>query len=171
MYLLQGNFSEADRYYRASIIQIERILSDLVYDLSPSFLRTTWRVYEDMIALCLSQERFSQAFNYLEQARSMALRHYLNKTSISPDTKSEQSGTSAPSLSQATSTMIRSAEQELKEWQDRYHYFSPMLAEIDTSVSPDVDREVLEAELKHCETKIIELFERIYLYQSAYATK
>ena len=168
MYLLQGKLSEADRYYKASITQVERILSDLVYDLSPSFLRTTWRVYEDMIALCLSQERFSQAFNYLELARSMALRHYLNKTSISPDAKSEQRSTS---LLQTTDTMIRSAEQELKEWQDRYHYFSPMLAEIDTTVSPDVDRQVLEAELKHCETKIIELFERIHLYQSGMASK
>ncbi len=168
---LQGKLSEAERYYRASIMQIERILSDLVYDLSPSFLHTTWMVYEDMIALCLSRERFSQAFNYLEQARSTALRHYLNKTSISPNTKNKQRGTSAPSLLQATGTMIRSAEQELKEWQDRYHYFSPMLAEIDTSVSPDIDREVLEAELKHCETKIIELFERIHLYQSGMASK
>lgn len=171
MYLLQGKLSEADRYYRTSIRQIEHILSDLVYDLSPSFLRTTWRIYEDMIALCLSQERFSLAFNYLEQARSMALRHYLNKTSISPNTKGEQRGTSTPSMLQATSTMIRSTEQELKEWQDRYHYFSPMLVEIDTSVSPDVDRKVLEAELKHCETKIIELFERIQLYQSGRASK
>jgi CHAT domain-containing protein/tetratricopeptide (TPR) repeat protein len=170
MCLLQGKLSEADRYYRASIMQIERILSDLVYDLSPAFLRTTWRVYEDMIALCLSRERFSQAFNYLEQARSMALRHYLNKASISPD-KGEEHGAPALSLLQATGTMIRSAEQELKEWQDRYHYFSPMLAEIDTSASPDVDREVLEAEVKHCETKIIELFERIHLYQSGTASK
>jgi CHAT domain-containing protein len=171
IYLLQGKLSEADRYYRASITQIERILSDLVYDLSPSFLRTAWRVYEDMIALCLSQDRFSQAFNYLEQARSMALRHYLTKTSISPDTKGEEHRASAPSLLQATGTMIRSAEQELKEWQDRYHYFSSMLAEIDTSASPDVDREVLEADLKHCETKIIDLFERIHLYQSGMASK
>jgi CHAT domain-containing protein len=163
MCFLEGNFSGAARHYKASIAQIERILDDLVYDLSPSFLRTTWSVYEAMIALCLSQAQFSQAFTYLEQARSMALRQYLNKTSLPQAAREDQA---ASSLLQASSALIRSAEQELNEWQDRYHYYSMIITEIDTTVSPAVDREVIQAELKRCEVKIGELFERVYLYQS-----
>lgn len=168
MCFLAGNLSGAVRHYKASIAQIERILDDLVYDLSPSFLHTTWSVYEDMIALCLSQARFSTAFNYLEQARSMALRQYLNKTSLPQTDREDQA---ASSLLQASSLLIRSAEQELKEWQEQYHYFSALLAEVDTTVSSDVDREVIQAELKRCEVKIGELFERVYLYQSGMRSK
>ncbi len=171
MYFLQGNPSGAARHYRASIAQIERILDDLVYDLSPSFLRTTWSVYEDMIALCLSQARFDQAFGYLEQARSMALRQYLNKTSMLQANRGEQHDTLAPTLLRASSAMIRRTEQELNEWQDRYRYFSMLLAEVDTTVSPDVDRGVIQAELKRCEVKIGELFERVHLYQSGMGLK
>ncbi len=171
MCFMQGNLTGAARHYRASIAQIERILDDLVYDLSPSFLHTTWSVYEDMIALCLSQARFGQAFNYLEQARSMALRQYLNKTSMLQDVKGEQHDASTPSLLKVSSAMIRSTEQELNEWQDRYRYFNLLLAEVDPSVSPDVDREIIQAELKRCEVKIGELFERVHLYQSGMGLK
>src|SRR5207247_6196727 len=97
MCILRGNLTGAARQYKASIAQIERILDDLVYDLSPSFLRTTWSVYEDMIALCLLQNRYSQAFNYLEQARSMALRPYLNKTSLLQANGGEKPDTRTPS--------------------------------------------------------------------------
>ncbi len=171
---LQGNLTAAARQYKAAIAQIERILDDLVYDLSPSFLHTTWSVYEDMIALCLSQNRFSEAFNYLEQARSMALRQYLNKTSILQGNKGEQQerqNAHALSQLQANSAMIRRTQQELKEWQERYRDFSLLLAEVDTTVSPDVDREVIQTELKRCEGKIGELFERVYLYQSSMVFK
>ncbi len=171
MSFLQGNLSGTARHYRESIAQIERILDDLVYDLSPSFLRTTWSVYEDMIALCLSQARFGQAFNYLEQARSMALRQYLNKTSMMQANRGEQPDALAPSPLRASSAMIRRTEQELDEWQDRYRYFSVLLAEVDTTVSPDVDRGLIQAELKGCEVKIGELFERVYLYQSGMGLK
>ena len=167
-YFLKGNLAAASRHYKASIAQIGRILDDLVYDLSPSFLHTTWSVYEDMIALCLSQAQFSQAFNYLEQARSMALRQYLNKTSLAKAAREDHAATS-PLL--ASSLLIRSAEQELKEWQERYHYFSALLAEVNTTVSSDVDREIIQAELKRCEVKIGELFERVYLYQSGIGLK
>src|SRR5579884_319838 len=77
---LQANPAKAARYYSAAIAQIERILDDLAYDLSSSFLRSAWTVYEDMIALCLQQGRAERAFAYLEQARSMALRQYLNRS-------------------------------------------------------------------------------------------
>jgi len=171
MCFLQGKLSGAARHYRASIAQIERILDDLVYDLSPAFLHTTWSVYEDMIALCLSQAQFGQAFNYLEQARSIALRQYLNKTSKSQNNRGEHLDTLAPSPLQASSAMIRRTEQELNEWQGRYRKFSLLLAEVDITVSPDVDREVIQAELKRCEVKIGELFERIHLYQSGTGLK
>lgn len=166
IYFLQDRLVEAEKQYRASIAQIERILDDLIYDLSPSFLHASWSVYEDMIALSLSRRQFSQAFNYLEQARSMALRQYLQKMSTLKTNKGGQSDTSAPSLSQAHRALIRSTEQELNECQDRYHYFSRLLSEVDTTVSPDVDREVIQAELKRYEVKIGELFERVHLYQS-----
>lgn len=171
MCFMQGSLSGAARHYRASLAQIERILDDLVYDLSPSFLRTTWSVYEDMIALCLSQGSFSQAFNYLEQARSLALRQYLNKTSTLQTKRVKQDSTPVPSLLQTRNALIRSAEQELNEWQGRHRYYSMLLAEVDTTASPDVDREVIQTELKRCEVKIGELFERVYLYQSGMGLK
>src|SRR5438552_704451 len=76
-YFLQGrifsrqqNIVKAIKYYHAAIAQIERILADLVYDLSPSFLSSAWAVYENMIALCLQLGRTEAAFAYLERARS-----------------------------------------------------------------------------------------------------
>src|SRR5437588_1880028 len=80
LFALQGNTKKAMWHYAAAITQIERILDDLVFDLSPSFLHTAWVVYEDMIALCLQQGQVERAFGYLEQARSMALQQYLNKS-------------------------------------------------------------------------------------------
>src|SRR5437773_12185110 len=50
IFALQNNLLKATKHYAAAIGQIERILDDLVFDLSPSFLHTTWAVYEDMIA-------------------------------------------------------------------------------------------------------------------------
>ncbi|HYX51771.1 MAG TPA: tetratricopeptide repeat protein, partial [Ktedonobacteraceae bacterium] len=38
----QGDSKKAVKHYGAAITQIERILDNLVYDLSPSFLHTTW---------------------------------------------------------------------------------------------------------------------------------
>jgi CHAT domain-containing protein len=164
--ILQDNPTKAARHYAAAIAQIERILDDLVYDLSPSFLHTAWAVYEDMIALCLQQSQFERAFDFLEQARSMALRQYLNKTSISEDKGGEREDTLHPTAPLTSSALMLRVQQELKDWQERYHNYSALLANIDTSVSPSVDREVIQAELKRCEAKISELFERMHLYQS-----
>src|SRR5207249_7480322 len=44
--LLQGNALKASKHYEAAIVQIERMLDNLAYDLSPSFLRTAWRSEE-----------------------------------------------------------------------------------------------------------------------------
>jgi len=192
MYYLQEDLSGVARHYRAAIAQIERILDDLGYDLSPSFLHTTWSVYEEMIALCLSQARFDQAFNYLEQARSMALRQYLNNRSpvqgngeeqplslsqtrplIEPVDRQSQSHeiNGVSYTGSAGSAMIRRTQQELKDWQERYRDFSLLLAEVDTTVSPTVNREVMQAELRRCEEKISELFERVHLYQAGMVFK
>jgi len=164
IFVLQEDLTKASRHYGAAIAQIERILDDLMYDLSPSFLNTTWAVYEDMIAICLQQSQKERAFSYLEQARSIALRQYLNKSSVS-QVKREEDVTS-PSVLQANSAALLRIQRELKDWQERYHDYNVLLADIDTSVSPAVDQELIRHELKQCEVKISELFERLHLHQS-----
>jgi CHAT domain-containing protein len=166
LFALQGNLTKAARHYGVAIAQIERILDDLLYDLSPSFLHTTWAVYEDMIDLCLRQGQVERAFGYLEQARSMALRQYLNKSSALQGNRGEQEDAIPLSESQANSATMLRMQQELKDWQERYRDYSVLLAGIDTSVSPAVDREIIQSELKQCEVKISELFERLHLGQS-----
>jgi CHAT domain-containing protein len=170
LFVLQGNPGKAARQYRAAIAQIERILDDLVYDLSPSFLHSTWMVYEEMIALCLQQAQIEQAFSYLEQARSMALRQYLNKSSILRGKSGESQVIEALSVSETSRAQLLRIQQELKNGQERYRDYSVILADIDTSVSPSVDRAVIQAEMKRCEEEISELFERLYLYASGTAT-
>jgi len=68
-------------------------------------------------------------------------------------------------LQTAGATKLR-LQHELVSWQKDYRDYSALLAQIDTSVSPTVEREVIEAELKRCEAKLSELFERLYLLQS-----
>jgi len=166
LFALQGDIRKAARHYRAAIAQIEQILDDLVFDLSPSFLHTAWAVYEDMIALCLQQRQVEQAFSYLERARSIALRQYMNTSKTSPgENEGMAESTSSPAL-QANSAAVLRTQDELKTWQEEYHRYSALLAQIDTSVSPTVDREIIQAELKRCEAKLSELFERLYLHQA-----
>jgi len=164
LFAIQENPNKAARHYGAAIAQIECILNDLVYDLSPAFLRTTWSVYEDMIALCLEQEQVERAFSYLEQARSMALRQYLNKSSALQSKSNDPEDVTSPSILQMNSAVVLRTQYELKEWQERYRDYSNLLA--DPSLSSDIDREVIQAELKRCEAMLSELFERLHLYQS-----
>ncbi len=154
---LQNNLAKAARYYQVAIAQIERILGNLVHDLSPSFLHTTWAIYEDMIMLCLQQGQAEKAFSYLERARSFTLRQHLNKMRLSLN-KEEARGETA------SVEMLR-IQMELKDWQEYHRNYSTLLAEIDTSVSPALDKAIIEKELKQCETKINELFERLHLHQ------
>lgn len=160
--ILQEKYTQALRHYKAAIAQIERILHDLVYDLSPSFLHTAWAVYEETIVLCLQLGRVEVAFSYLEQARSMALRQYLNKT-INTNA-SLKDGLGLVRSQPIDVAMVR-MQRELKDWQEQYHHYSTLLANIDPSVSSSVDKEVLVSELQRCEAKISELFERIALQQ------
>ena len=162
---LQGNTAMAARYYTAAIAQIERILHDLVYDLSPSFLQTAWAVYAAMIEICLQQEQPERAFNYLERARSMALRQYLNMSKVSPERRQELGGQGIFSDLDTASAILLRTQDQLKTWQEQYRDYSVLLTQLDTSVSPTVDREIIETELKRCETKVNELFERLYLQQ------
>jgi len=141
----------------------ECILVDLVYDLSPSFLRSAWAVYEDMIALYLQQGQARTAFAYLERARSLALRQYISRSKAQ---REQAENFENPAASTVRLAMIH-MQGELKDWQERYHEFSLLLANIDLSVSSSVDTEVLRTELKHCEEKIEALFERISLYQES----
>jgi len=155
----QGNVRQTGRYYRAAIAQIELILDDLLYDLSPAFLRTTWAVYVDMIAFCLEQGHVERAFTYLEQARSMALRQYLSPLR---ETKEQYNGDASVSIMRLTRLRIQG---ELKNWQDSYRHYSTLLSHFDPSVSMSVNRETIKAELRRCESNISELFERLSLYQ------
>jgi len=166
LFALQGNTKKAMWHYAAAITQIERILDDLVFDLSPSFLHTAWVVYEDMIALCLSQGKSGLAFSYLERARSVALRQYLATSKMVLDESTEQQNSISPDVAQAADATKLRIQHELASWQENYRRYSIVLAEIDTSVSPTVEREIIEAELKRCEAKLSELFERLYLLQS-----
>jgi tetratricopeptide (TPR) repeat protein len=163
--VFQGKPVKAARHYKAAIAQIQCILDDLVYDLSPLFLQTAWVVYEDMIALCLQQSQVEQAFNYLEQVRSLALLQYLNKLSTSQDELGEKQRVTSSSTLRLNSAAMLRTQYELREWQEKYHDYSVLLEEIDLSVSPTVNREIIQTELKRCEAKISELFERLHLYQ------
>ena len=162
--VLQGNIHEAVRYLSAAIAQIERIMNDLVYDLSPSFLHTTWVVYEEMIALCLRQGQVEHAFEYLEQARSIALRQYFNMTYVLKNRDSMPEKDASLTTLQLNNAAILRTQYELKDWQEKYRDYSILLT--DSSLSPDIDRDVIQSELQRCETKLSELFERLHLYQS-----
>ncbi|HLI08784.1 MAG TPA: CHAT domain-containing tetratricopeptide repeat protein [Ktedonobacteraceae bacterium] len=153
--VMRGDLSRAIECYETAIDQIECILDDLVYDLSPSFLHTTWMVYEDMIALSLRQGQIETAFCYLERARSMALRQYLNRSK----------GTSRQRKQQESAAVLR-IRGELDRWQEKYHQYSAQLATLDHASSSSVNRAVLQSELKRCETHLSELFERLHLYES-----
>jgi CHAT domain-containing protein len=162
---LQSNVHNATRYYSAAIAQIEQIMDDLVYDLSPSFLHTTWAVYEEMIALSLQQQQIERAFGYLEQARSIALRQYLNKSRISHGRDDALVKDAPLAPQQLNSAAVLRMQYELKDWQEKYRDYSMLLT--DTSLSPGIDQEVIQSELKRCEDKLGELFERLHLYQSS----
>jgi CHAT domain-containing protein len=167
LFALQGDTTKAVWHFGAAIAQIERILNDLLFDLSPSFLRTAWRVYEDMIVFCLQQGQTEFAFSYLERARSMALRQYLNITRTSAGEREVPGGNIlSSSEAQANSAMILRIQHELHVWQERYRDYSVLLTQVDTSVSPSVEREVIQAELQRCEAKLSELFERLYLHRA-----
>ncbi len=153
----QADLQRAGRHYRAAIAQIERILDHLVYDLGPAFLRTTWAVYEDMIALSLQRKQAEQALGYLERARSMALRQYLTRKK---GAASDVAGSTAEPDERATLLRL---QHELETWQQRYHRYSTLLSDLGPEVPPDVDQEVIRAELRRCEQKVSELFERLHL--------
>jgi len=167
---LQGNSAMAARYYTAAIAQVERILNNLVYDLSPSFLQSAWAVYASMITACLQQGMAERAFNYLERARSMALRQYLN-IAATPERREEKEQHAISSAAQSNSAMLLRTQDELKSRQKDYRNYSVLLAQMDTrdatesAISSLVEREIIETELKRCETKINELFERLYVQQ------
>ncbi len=159
IFALQNNLLKATKHYAAAIGQIERMLDDLVYDLSPAFLHTTWAVYEDMIALRLKRSRPEEAFSTLEQARSMALRQHLYRHNIMPR-ENEQAG-------KAVSPMVLRTQYELRDWQEQHRKYSTLLAEIDPSLSPELNRDIIVIELKRCEEKLNELLERLYLYEAS----
>jgi tetratricopeptide (TPR) repeat protein len=168
---LQGSMQLATKYYAASIDQIERILDHLVSDLSPDFLHTTWIIYEKMIAHCLKRSQFTQAFMYLERARSMALRQHLHRKKASREQSKQPANTidDPESVSKRSSAIILRLQKELNDWQEQYRQYSVLLADTSTFNSYSLDLSVAEQELKRCEAKLSELFERLHLYQSTVA--
>jgi CHAT domain-containing protein len=163
LFSLQGDIKRATHHYRAAIAQIERMLDRLIPDLSPAFLHTTWKIYEEMIAHCLRQSQFTQAFGYLERARSIALRQHLYRARV----PREQSSDDALSIVQTSNATMLRLQKELSEWQEQYRQYSALLADIVTLTAFSLDRSVVEQELKRCEAKLSELFERLHIYQSA----
>ncbi|HYU74410.1 MAG TPA: CHAT domain-containing tetratricopeptide repeat protein [Ktedonobacteraceae bacterium] len=158
----QGDIKRATNHYRVAIAQIERMLDHLVPDLSPAFLHTTWKIYEEMIAHCLGQSQFAQAFGYLERARSIALRQHLSRIRAPRG----QSSDDALSVAQTSSATILRLQKELNEWQEQYRQYSALLADTATLTTFSLDRSAVEQELKRCEAKLSELFERLHIYQS-----
>lgn len=169
VYALQAMPGKAAQQYRAAIGQIERMLDNLVSDLSPSFLHTTWTVYEEMIILCLQRGRPEEAFNYLERARSLALKQYLNRSQSLQASSSGRGNQRYRSRSADESAAILRTQQELDEWQRKYRSYSKLLSETDTMIAQSLNRHETEVELERCEAKISELFERLHLYQSGVA--
>ena len=164
IFALQGNAIKAAKHYQAAIIQIERILNNLAFDLSPSFLHTAWRVYEEMIALCIRQSQPERAFSYLERVRSVALRQYLNSANILEEEEREE--TTDISLLQGNRATRLHIQYELREWQEKYHYYSALLANMEPSASLPIDQGIIQAEIQRCESRVNELFERLQLSQS-----
>jgi CHAT domain-containing protein len=160
--LLQGNRKQASRHYRVAIGQIERILDDLMHDLSPAFLRTAWAAYEDMIALHLEEDEAELAFSYLERARSVVLRRYLNRSKEMVHRQDgEQNATEQRPA--ANNMAVLQVWRELEEWQQSYRKYSVQLANYDMFASSDIDLAVIQGELKRCEKRLSELFERLQL--------
>jgi CHAT domain-containing protein len=167
IYAEQGDDRKAAWRFKAAIVQIERILDDLAFDLSPAFLRRAWKVYKDMIVLCLRQEgEEERAFGYFERVRSLSLRQHLRATKTPSGSREGEEFIPPSPESQAAGAAVLRMQQELKEWQEEYHKYSKLLTQIDTTVSPTIERTVIEAELKHRETKLNELFERLDLQRA-----
>ncbi len=145
------------------------MLEHLVFDLSPAFLHTTWTVYEEMIALCLRQSQVERAFGYLERARSAALRQHLCRIRSSQERGEKRVdiyGDDLPnSKTNDNSMAILRLQQELNACQDQYRQYSTLLADTATLEAFSLDRKMAEQQLKYCEAKLSELFERLYLYQ------
>ncbi len=126
LYMLQEDLSSAGYYYDMAIIIVERMLENLAYDLSPSFLYAAWTLYEDTAYLSIRQSQFEQAFNYLERARSTALRQYLSTSTARQILVREQEDGNVSSESGA---VILRLQQELKELQTSYRQYSNLLTE------------------------------------------
>src|SRR5438045_7768873 len=89
----------------------------------------------------------------------MALRQHLS-SSKAPLRKNEREGN-------VVSTTVLRTRYELRDWQEQHRKYSVLLADIDTSLSPALNRDIIQTELKHCEEKLNELFERLYLYEAS----
>ncbi|GHO74274.1 hypothetical protein KSD_20450 [Ktedonobacter sp. SOSP1-85] len=171
MAMLQGDMQHANRFFLSAIGRIEHLLRDLVYDLSPTFLRTAWEVYEDIIGLQLQDGHAERAFHYLERARSIALRQYLRATQgkpmlAEPGASEENDARELDEVRRAKGASLLQREYELSLWQKKYHEYSALLATRDEDLVVAINREEVESTVKQCEAKIAELFEWLHLLRS-----
>jgi tetratricopeptide (TPR) repeat protein len=160
--MLQEEIPEAWRYHREAIALVEKMLENLRYDLSPAFLHTVWPLYENAVYLSLQQKEVARALNYLERARSNALRQYLQKSQAR---QSPAPGAETPGLPSSEGPSILRLQQELKDWQNTYRHYSMLLMNQETLTTFALDRQLIEREIQQCETKIEELFDLIHVYE------
>ena len=67
------NVQEAQAEYERAIHELERLRGQLMVEFRADFLEDKQAVYEDMVDLCLAQDRPEQALHYAERAKSRAL--------------------------------------------------------------------------------------------------
>src|SRR5262249_50857918 len=89
-----GDKEKAYRYYQTSLGYIESMCAHIRPDeFKSAFLRDKLKVYEDMIDLCLARgttDAYSEAFAWVERAKSRSLVDLLSCTSLDPAAPSEQ---------------------------------------------------------------------------------
>jgi hypothetical protein len=90
----------------------------------------------------------------------MALRQYLKRSKESPRGKDGLHST------QLAPVLRSQHELELMEWQTRYRKYSAQLVDLGASLSTDSDQRMIQAELKRCELRFSELFERLHFQQA-----
>src|SRR5260370_16371921 len=86
----------------------------------------------------------------------MALRQYLNKSRAIQSSSIEQEDTTSASLLHQNNAAILRTQHELRDEQEQHRYYSVLLPDIDLSLSPAVDRAVIQKQRKRGEAMIRE---------------
>jgi tetratricopeptide (TPR) repeat protein len=73
----QGELPEASTEYQQAIREVERLRGQLMVEYRAAFLEDKQGIYEDMVDVCIDQERFGEGLAYAERAKSRALTELL----------------------------------------------------------------------------------------------